>query len=886
MLRRGLMTEMRKRFRALRAAITRLIVDEDAFGLRADRQAGSNAVLAAPTATSQTLGLEAVLNASPLVLNVVRRVGRLWYVYGKKGKRLSRGYPTKAQAAKRLGQIEYFKRNEGANGILTINTRWRFETDAAKVGSYQTWLKQQVDAGILEVSPDNLQTPWMEKYIRSSYKTGLMRAYTDTHAAGIAAAAPDFAFMEGGKAGFLKMAFNGPIAEGKMKLLSTRSFSQLKGVTAQMDQEMSRILADGIAAGKGPRELARTLTKSVSGLEKKRALAIARTEIIHAHAEGQLDAFEAMNVEEVGVQAEWSTASDDRVCFPAWTTVTVDGGYLPIQKVAVGTMVATRAGLRRVVAVAIKHHSNMVALRTTRGWVVPTDTHLFWHAGKRDWVEAGLLEVGDLLQFEGDECGEVLGVVKFSFGYTADVPTVLSKVFCLARIAGRVLVPVCAINLQCYAVSAKNKINGILTNLSFLGKRFIHTLQRLSHYTLNGCFSGKSAVAAFTTKSPGRRRANAEFSPTVATRNYHCRASAFFRAVVPIEVSAFVRSTISKWFVAPFAAFRSGPLVALPASYTTEVVPVGDGNRNGEHDATTGAYFVCRDTLVGFVVADARAVFPAVPDGRDAAVCEFPTSGTGFFHTCFCRCVVALAGTVSAPFAFLWLRLGARGKQFAAMVTGKFKWHGYALLCWVRLFGHLWRGTKPRVYDIQVDDQPEFYAGGALVHNCPLCQPLEGVVLSVKEARGMIPRHINCRCAWIPAGVGEHKGGTTTTKHAGPGQGLAPPGTLPTGKTTGQSWNPATVSGRIRDSIKAEHPKLGPKDARAASRWTGADLTKVSQKLKPGSKAYQAAVGAKKQMAAKALAVGKAKSKARAAIAKKARMVSKTQASIDLEEIE
>lgn len=38
---------------------------------------------------------------------------------------------------------------------------------------------------------------------------------------------------------------------------------------------------------------------------------------------------------------------------------------------------------------------------------------------------------------------------------------------------------------------------------------------------------------------------------------------------------------------------------------------------------------------------------------------------------------------------------------------------------------------------------------------CPLCRPLEGIVLSIQEARGMIPRHPNCRCAWIPANVGE-----------------------------------------------------------------------------------------------------------------------------------
>jgi len=47
---------------------------------------------------------------------------------------------------------------------------------------------------------------------------------------------------------------------------------------------------------------------------QSRALTIARTEIIRAHAEGQLDTFEKLKVEKLGVMAEWSTAGDDRVC--------------------------------------------------------------------------------------------------------------------------------------------------------------------------------------------------------------------------------------------------------------------------------------------------------------------------------------------------------------------------------------------------------------------------------------------------------------------------------------------------------------------------------------------------------------------------------------------
>lgn len=38
---------------------------------------------------------------------------------------------------------------------------------------------------------------------------------------------------------------------------------------------------------------------------------------------------------------------------------------------------------------------------------------------------------------------------------------------------------------------------------------------------------------------------------------------------------------------------------------------------------------------------------------------------------------------------------------------------------------------------------------------CPQCAALQGVVLSLDQARGIIPVHPNCRCAWLPANIGE-----------------------------------------------------------------------------------------------------------------------------------
>ena len=189
--------------------------------------------------------------------------------------------------------------------------QYQFLTDAKKVDAYQAWLKQQVDAKILSPVGGIAGKPWTAKYIDSAYMKGGLRAYTDTHAEALAGSSD---FYAGGKAGFLKDVFGGPEALSKIELLGTRAFNGLKGITDTMSTQMSRILADGLAHGKGPGEIARELRASVSKMNKTRANMLARTEIINAHAEGQLDAFDALGIKELGVMAEWSTAGDNRVC--------------------------------------------------------------------------------------------------------------------------------------------------------------------------------------------------------------------------------------------------------------------------------------------------------------------------------------------------------------------------------------------------------------------------------------------------------------------------------------------------------------------------------------------------------------------------------------------
>jgi len=186
---------------------------------------------------------------------------------------------------------------------------WRFQTDAQKLTSFNEWFQERVDADILQVNVKG--DPWTAKYVESAYKKGSIRAYTDVHREALAPS-PDF--YQGSKEQFLRSAFNQPERISKLKLLYTRSYEELKGITSAMAQQVSRVVADGMANGLGPASIARNLSNTITGITRQRAMTMARTEVIHAHAEGQLDSFEDLGIEEVGVQAEWSTAGDEKVC--------------------------------------------------------------------------------------------------------------------------------------------------------------------------------------------------------------------------------------------------------------------------------------------------------------------------------------------------------------------------------------------------------------------------------------------------------------------------------------------------------------------------------------------------------------------------------------------
>lgn len=189
-----------------------------------------------------------------------------------------------------------------------VSQRWRFLSTPAKLEAFQAWVKERVDAGLLQSDSPDPDKPWLSQYLQSAYLSGLGRSFLDAKAASLL---PE-QIKELTKAQFLSQALTSPVATDTLKLMYLRNFTQLKGVTDKMSATMSTILADELSKGSGPAKIASRLRKEM-GFSKNRAIVIAQTELSYVQSEGQLDGYEAAGLSgsiKLRVLVEWLTASN------------------------------------------------------------------------------------------------------------------------------------------------------------------------------------------------------------------------------------------------------------------------------------------------------------------------------------------------------------------------------------------------------------------------------------------------------------------------------------------------------------------------------------------------------------------------------------------------
>ncbi len=188
-------------------------------------------------------------------------------------------------------------------------TPFQFRSDpAGKVEDFIRWLNDALDDEVLEITRGPLgriaaNSRWQGTYVRSGYSRGLEHAHRQLRKAGIAFDPRSITNL-----------FNAPVHAESLALLYARQFNELDGITRAVSQNIGRVLANGIATGQGPREMARQMRGVVTTIGRNRSVVLARTETINTHATATLNRYQEAGVQGVTALAEFLTAQDDDVC--------------------------------------------------------------------------------------------------------------------------------------------------------------------------------------------------------------------------------------------------------------------------------------------------------------------------------------------------------------------------------------------------------------------------------------------------------------------------------------------------------------------------------------------------------------------------------------------
>lgn len=191
-----------------------------------------------------------------------------------------------------------------AFGLVVNRGEFEFIRTTDKVAAFMDWLRDQELAHGLTVRPgarisSAAESAWTATYIESAYVRGLNQAASRLRGAGARV-----------EQRWVDAAFRRPIHADRLGIAYTRAFTELAGVTAAMDQQISRVLAAGLGRGAGPLDIARDINNRVDKIGGTRARMLARTEVISAHADATLNTYVEAGLDGVDVVAEWLTAAN------------------------------------------------------------------------------------------------------------------------------------------------------------------------------------------------------------------------------------------------------------------------------------------------------------------------------------------------------------------------------------------------------------------------------------------------------------------------------------------------------------------------------------------------------------------------------------------------
>ena len=193
-------------------------------------------------------------------------------------------------------------------GLKTNAGRFQFDSNPQRVLAFTAWITSQMDrhlfGGTLSQSYDEASDRfWGNSWANTAYRRGLLNAAGQIRKAG---GSVDREYVERA------------VSRGRhydaMKQVHSRAFEKLKGITEEVARQIGEAIAEQLGLGKGVNEITKAIVDRVDTIGKTRARLIARTEVISAYNEAELNVYEDAALHGVVLIPEWVTAGDSRVC--------------------------------------------------------------------------------------------------------------------------------------------------------------------------------------------------------------------------------------------------------------------------------------------------------------------------------------------------------------------------------------------------------------------------------------------------------------------------------------------------------------------------------------------------------------------------------------------
>jgi SPP1 gp7 family putative phage head morphogenesis protein len=260
---------------------------------------------------------------------VYRATGR--YPFPSRRRNVSPGEPLARRIRRKIGyetDALHLKR-DAPGGALTPNAegdRFEFVTEQSRRDEFRRWLDRQIDQALLDPTTRaevRNGSHWTAPYVRDGYIKGWQQGEGRLMEAGVSTE------QTAGVQAILQL----PAAEQQLAELYSRTFENLDGISEDMARQIRQELAQGLAEGVNPREMARRMADEIETVSNTRLKTLARTEVINSHSTATLDRFERAG-QTLVVHGEWATAGDTRVC-PICQAL--EGQVMTVQEMRAGT---------------------------------------------------------------------------------------------------------------------------------------------------------------------------------------------------------------------------------------------------------------------------------------------------------------------------------------------------------------------------------------------------------------------------------------------------------------------------------------------------------------------------------------------------------------------